>query len=244
MVTFSAVDMFKTLDAIDREDLPRTGGKAFNCARLKQAGFPVPDGIVVPTTATAADVQQIADVPWLDRVAPGTRFAVRSSGVGEDSAGHSFAGVHETQLNVAREQLVEAVLVCRRSAASPQARAYREARHLGSEHASIAVLVQCMVPALVSGVAFTINPITGDDELVVNAARGLGEALVSGRIDPEEYRLAKPTGAVRAVRLGSSTSGLKQQPALSPPQLAALAALLTRIEQHYGSPQDTQGGPH
>ena len=114
---------------------------------------------------------------------------MRSSGLGEDSEGHSFAGIHETHLNVARDQIVEAVLVCRRSASSEQAAAYRKARGLDAD--GIGVLVQVMVPAVTSGVAFTVNPITGADEIVVNAAPGLGEALVSGLITPDEYRLRK-----------------------------------------------------
>jgi phosphohistidine swiveling domain-containing protein len=240
MVTFQTVATFKTLDEIRADDLGRIGGKAFNCARLKQAGFPVPDGMVVPTTATDADVQQVASDRWLDAVPPGTRFAVRSSGIGEDSVGHSFAGIHETLLNVERGRLAEAVRACRRSAWSPQARAYRTARQVGDEAPRIGVLVQLMVPAVTSGVAFTVNPITGADELVINAAGGLGEALVSGQIDPDEFRIAKPHGEVLSSRRGSSGDSAAQTATLTPRQLADLAALLTRIEQHYGSPQDIE----
>jgi pyruvate,water dikinase len=96
-------------------------------------------------------------------------YAVRSSGIDEDGVGHSFAGIHETHLNVSRGELVEAVLVCRRSGGSEQAVAYRQSRHLESSGA-IGVFVQRMVPAAASGVAFTINPITSANELVINAA--------------------------------------------------------------------------
>src|SRR2546428_12550821 len=224
MLMFSPVATFKTLDDITLDDLPLVGGKASNGARLKRAGIPVPDGLVIPTDATDADVRQLASDPWLASLPADALFAVRSSGIGEDSEGHSFAGIHETQLNVARDQIVEAVLICRRSAISEQAIAYRKARGLtgsgdtrgrGDEDGRIGVLVQRMVPAVTSGVAFTINPITGTDEIVINAAAGLGEALVSGRITPDEYRLSK-----------SDTS--------------ALATLLVRIEQLYGAPQDVE----
>ena len=228
------------LDAITPGDQARVGGKAFNCARLKQAGFPVPDGLVISSDETDAVIQLLAGDPWLDTVPAGTRFAVRSSGIGEDSAGHSFAGIHETHLNVERNQLVEAVLVCRRSAMSDQARAYREARELGDDEARIAVLVQRMVPAVTSGVAFTVNPITGADELVINAGRGLGEALVSGQIDPDEFRLSKRDGTVLSARAGSAENGTTGAPTLSASQLAALGALLARIERHYGAPQDVE----
>src|SRR5262249_29828998 len=158
------------------------GGKAFNCARLKQAGFPVPDGLVVPSDADDHDIGRLPDHPWFRTVPEGARFAVRSSGAAEDSAGDSFAGMHDTTLNVDRARLVDAVWHCRRSADSEQARAYRAARYLPDDHNSIGVLVQRMVPAVTSGVAFTVNPVTGANEIVVNSVAGLGEALVSGQV--------------------------------------------------------------
>src|SRR2546428_148472 len=153
MLMFSPVAIFKTLDDITLEDLPLVGGKASNCARLKQAGIPVPDGLVIPSDATDADVRQLASDPWLASLPADALFAVRSSGIGEDSEGHSFAGIHETQLNVRRDQIVEAVVGCRRSATSEQAMAYRKARGLEDEDDDdrIGVLVQRMVPAVTAG---------------------------------------------------------------------------------------------
>jgi pyruvate,water dikinase len=233
------VESFKTLDAITWDDLPRVGGKAFNCARLKQAGFPVPDGLVIASGATDAEIRRCATDPWIDSAPPGTRFAVRSSGVGEDSAGHSFAGLHETQLNVERDRLVDAVFACRRSGSSGEARAYRQARQLGGE-ARIGVLVQRMVPAVTSGVAFTINPVTGADELVINAGHGFGEALVSGVIDPDEFRIRKRDLTVLSARIGSTGQGQAGVSTLSASRLAALGALVTRIERHAGVAQDIE----
>jgi Pyruvate phosphate dikinase, AMP/ATP-binding domain len=237
MVTF--VDTFKTLDELAAEDLPRVGGKAYNCARLKQAGFPVPDGVVVPTDASDDAIRALRRHSWLAAMPSHSRFAVRSSGLGEDSAGHSFAGIHETQLNVAAEQVAEAVLVCRRSAESEQSRAYRLARGLDGEEPRIAILVQVMVPAVVSGVAFTVNPVTGADELVMNAAPGLGEDLVSGRVDPDEYRVAKSGRALLSSRLGTRNDA-GGAALLSAAQIETLAMLLTRIEALYGAPQDVE----
>src|SRR5471032_1252350 len=119
---------FTDLDQVKAADLPHVGGKAYNCARLKQAGFPVPDGLAIPSDATDADVRRLPDHAWLRALPDATLLAVRSSGLGEDSAGHSFAGIHETELNVDRGRLVDAVLACRRSGASEEARAYRRAR--------------------------------------------------------------------------------------------------------------------
>lgn len=240
MLMFSPVATFKTLDDITLDDLPLVGGKASNCARLKQAGIPVPDGLVIPTDATDADVRQLASDPWLASLPADALFAVRSSGIGEDSEGHSFAGIHETQLNVRRDQIVEAVVGCRRSATSEQAIAYRKARGLEDEDDDdrIGVLVQRMVPAVTSGVAFTVNPITGADEIVINAAPGLGEALVSGRVTPDEFRLRKSDLGVLSSRRVSDTSDTSEVSEAS--DLATLGRLLVRIEQLYGAPQDVE----
>jgi phosphohistidine swiveling domain-containing protein len=227
----------KTLDQVTADDLRSVGGKTYNCARLKQAGFPVPDGVVVPVDVVDADIRALAADSWFDALPAGARFAVRSSGVGEDSAGHSFAGVHESQLNVERAELAEAVVLCRRSASSTQAQAYRDAHQLADGDSAIGVLVQRMVPAVTSGVAFTINPITGADEVVVNAGWGLGEALVSGRVEPDEFTLAKRDGAVLTVRLAKNGEA---GPTLTPDQLRELGDLSCRIEEHYGAPQDIE----
>lgn len=205
----------KTLDEITDSDRSRVGGKAYNCARLKQAGFPVPDGLVVPPDASDQDIARLSEHRWFRSLPEPTLFAVRSSGLAEDSAGDSFAGMHETTLNVDRARLAETVRHCRRSADSEQARAYRAARNLPADHRAIAVLVQRMVPAVKSGVAFTVNPVTGANEIIVNSVSGLGEALVSGQVNPEEERLPKT----------------------DPSPLARLAV---GIEAVFGSPQDIE----
>jgi rifampicin phosphotransferase len=239
MYGISLVRTFKTLDQIGEGDLPRVGGKAFNCARLKRAGIPVPDGVVVPAEVIDEDVGAVTGDPWFEAIPADSLFAVRSSGLGEDSAGDSFAGIFETRLNVARDRVVESVLACRRSSDSDQARAYRRARQLGDERAPISILVQRMVPAVMSGVAFTVNPIDGADEIVIDAGRGLGEALVSGQVAPDEYRVSKRDRSVLSTRLGAS-HGTPGTPLLSPSQIAALADLLTRIEELYAAPQDIE----
>ena len=185
------------LDDIAEHDGGRVGGKALNCALLRRAGFPVPDGLVLTADAPADAVAAALSHPWFASFGTGQLFAVRSSGIGEDSAGHSFAGIHETFLNVPRRQIPEAIRACLLSTSSDQARAYRETHGLVAD-ATAAVLIQPMIDARVSGVAFTRHPVTGDDELVIDAAPGLGEALVSGRIEPDHYRLRKPDAAVVA----------------------------------------------
>jgi pyruvate,water dikinase len=231
---------FKTLDDVGPEDRPSIGGKAFNCALLRQAGFPVPDGLIVPVTANDEALKQLEVDPWLNALPPDALFAVRSSGIEEDSQGQSFAGIHETRLNVDRAGLPEAVLACRRSAGSPQALEYRRARGLSSDAIGIGVLVQRMVAAVTSGVAFTTNPVTGSDELVINSSWGLGEAVVAGQVDPDEFIVRKADRARLATRLGAKGGAAAPSSSLTDAQIEALAALLVRIEQHYGAPQDVE----
>ena len=137
--------LLKTLDEIEATDAARVGGKAFNCARLKRAGIAVPDGIVLTTDATDGplDLPQLQE--WLARLPSETLLAVRSSATDEDSAGFSFAGIHETKLNVAPDAVAEAVRACWDSVASPQALAYRRAKHLSTASPTTAVLIQKMV---------------------------------------------------------------------------------------------------
>ena len=224
---------FRSLDALTSIEAPLVGGKSWNCARLKQHGFPVPDGLVVPAGATDADVATIADDPWFDGLTHDATFAVRSSGLDEDSAAESFAGIHETRLNVGRRDVLEAVRACRASADSDRARAYRRTRGIPDEGAAVGVLVQRMIQPIVSGVTFTIDPVTAaDTELVINAAPGLGVAVVDGSVNPDEIRVRKVDGQIAAYHKATGS--------LETSQVAELTALAIAIERHYGAPQDIE----
>lgn len=225
--------MLIPLQNIEPADESLVGGKALNCARLRRAGFPVPDGLVLTATVSGTDVDGIVDHEWFRAWPIGQRFAVRSSGIGEDAAGHSFAGIHETFLNVERPGISSAVQACLASTRSEQARTYR-ASHGLVDDARAAVLIQPMIAAVVSGVAFTVHPVSGAQELVIDAAPGLGDALVSGRIEPDHYRLQKADG-----RLIERTVVEGRAP-LSDQTLSDLASVLRRVEQHYGVPQDVE----
>ena len=218
------------------------GAKAANCARLKQAGFPVPDGLVVMAQATPRDLAAIARDPWFDGMPADARFAVRSSGIGEDGEGESFAGIHETVLDVPRDGLAAAIDTCLASSRAPQALEYRRARGLSTETIEMALLIQRMVHPIAAGVAFTVNPVSGaEHELVINSSWGLGDALVSGRIEPDEFVIDKRDGTLKWSRLGQKGDETGEPIAsLGMERLRELAAMLTQIEQHYGSPQDVE----
>jgi pyruvate,water dikinase len=170
------------------------GGKAAQLAVAMGAGLPVPPGLALSVELVEAIVAgspaAIAELESTWPLLPGP-LALRSSAVGEDSEAASFAGQHVTVLNVSTAAdaaaAVEAVWL---SAHAEAALAYR--RRLGLSGAPrIGAVVQELVDAECAGVLFTCNPIDGADELVVEAAWGLGEAVVAGLVTPDRFRLAR-----------------------------------------------------
>jgi pyruvate,water dikinase len=222
-----------TLDEAAASSAALVGGKALRCAELRKSGFSVPDGFVLTIEAMNRDAA-LAEAGARARTWPAeSLFAVRSSATDEDGSARSFAGMHETVLNVHTQEIGQAIRSCWQSGQSPRAQAYRRAFGGSTDSVAMAVLVQQMVPAVVSGVAFTQNPMTGADELVIQAIRGLGEALVSGLATPEEWRVRKSDRQV-ASRTEAAESLLGEA------EIARLAETLTAIERHYGSPQDIE----
>jgi pyruvate,water dikinase len=174
-------------------DAGRFGGKAAQLAAARRAGLPVPDGWALGWGEVAALALRETSAPEVDaalRSAVSGRgpLAVRSSAVGEDSRDASFAGTHLTVLGLrGGEAVVDAVRQVHASALDPGALAYRD--RLAVDGAiCMAVVVQEMVDADVAGVLFTRNPLTGADELVIEASWGLGEAVVSGLVTPDHVR--------------------------------------------------------
>ncbi len=194
---------------------------------------------------------------------PAPPVAVRSSALGEDSEAATFAGQQTTVLWVRTpEAVVDAVRSCWASLYSPTAVSYR-ARATADQSTpatpAMGVAVQAMVDALVSGVMFTCNPVSGDPSTVaVNASWGLGEAVVAGEVTPDEYRLSKVTGEVLHQHVGSkliehvpATEGggtvkrdvapeRRDRPCLAGAELDALMAVAHRVERHFGSHQDIE----
>ena len=125
-------------------------------------------------------------------------MAVRSSALDEDGPGSSFAGQHDTFLNIrGRDAVVDAVLRCVRSASSAEALSYRKEHALQSDDVKIAVLVQQLVPSDVSAVVFSCNPVTGaHDEVMITSNWGLGESVVGGMVNPDTFVVAKDASAL------------------------------------------------
>src|SRR3954451_17706996 len=154
-------------------------------------------------------------------------LAVRSSGVAEDGAAASFAGLHDTELDQTPQEVPAAILRCWASLWSDRAIGYRTRRGLPLDGGAMAVVVQALVPALAAAVVFTRHPVTGaDDRIVVNSAPGLGEAMVSGLVTPDTIVVDKPSGTVVESIAGDQPGG----PALTDSDLADLVVLCREVE--------------
>lgn len=203
------------------------------------------------------DVTRVAITRAYRALGQGARVAVRSSATMEDTAGTSFAGMNETYTNIVGErEVVDAVLRCWQSLFGRRVIAYRSIQRLLEEPA-IAVVVQQQIDSERSGVMFTADPSNGDlQRIVIEAAYGLGEVVVSGAVEPDTYVVAKQNGAVLDVRVGKKhieiVHGERGQETrdvderrissrvLDDDELRRLADLGARIERHYGVPQDIE----
>lgn len=225
-------------------DVDLTGGKAATLARLLQAGYPVPEGLVVTVPAmsslTGARQDPGAHPPLPRHVRESLRvfvadrqdrcWAVRSSAVAEDAAGASFAGQYDSHLNVRGVAAVEAAIVaCWASARHPRVAGYHD--RMGVTDRRIAVLVQRYVDADLAGVALGADPVTGDREtVVVTAVRGVGAGLVSGLAVPDEWEVV--SGEARCRRPAERI--------LTSAHVRSIAALLRRMEAGLQLPQDLE----
>ena len=135
--------------------------------------------------------------------------AVRSSATAEDSAVASWAGELETFLNITRKNAVDAVRQCWSSLFTPRAIFYRHEKKLIDHYVSVAVVVQKMVQSEISGIAFTVHPVTEDpDQMIIEAGYGLGEAIVSGQITPDSYIVTKSDLGILDINIGAQTQKL------------------------------------
>lgn len=235
------------------------GAKAVGLGEALRAGLHVPPGVALPGSevgdiatghagATAALREAVRSLP--------TPLAVRSSCVDEDGAGASFAGQHLTVLNVPTVDEVEAAIrAIWWSANSDSAITYR--KRLGVlARPSVGVIVQSLLQPDAAGVMFTRNPITGADERMIEASWGLGEVVVSGRVIPDTYRIARD-GEVLDRRPGLKKTAIRSAPSggtvdekvapdlvealcLDDVMLQALSALADECERVYGGGRDIE----
>lgn len=191
---------------IEATELSRFGGKAFELARCMLAGLPVPAGAALSAQHAAGlmcGTLTLSGLEILESIAnPCGTWAVRSSGVGEDSSDASFAGQHLTELGVSRDELPRAIGRVVASAESAGATAYRNQMRLASISAvPMGIVIQRMVRAEVSGVLFSRHPVSHANVRFVEASYGLGEAVVAGLVAPDQYVIA-PGGELLEQHLG------------------------------------------
>jgi phosphohistidine swiveling domain-containing protein len=228
--------MIQSFGDLAAEEQSLAGGKGGTLARLFQAGYPVPGGFVILPAAFAGD--DLTPEAWRQTKAQlatmreengeEIAFAVRSSALSEDSALASFAGEFETVLDVRTDEAIRAAIhTVRRSRHSERVQAYTEAQGMDFAH-EVAVVVQRLVEADISGVLFTADPVDGSyTHMVGNYVHGLGERLVAGEAEPYRFRLRRPRGQYDG-----------------PPELKRfarrLAKLASRLEMELGDPQDIE----
>ena len=246
------------------------GGKAAALARLASAGFPVPEFFALTPAACVAsriddavpsapsvEVRSLIDKALAD-LGPGP-YAVRSSAVDEDGAGHSFAGQLESYLFVDREKVAPRVAAVWQSGFSDRVRRYRSERGIDTAPSDPAVLVQRMIDADSAGVAFSADPVSGErGTRVVAAVHGLGTALVSGEADADTWHFGREGTLLRRTiarkfiehRMDASASegvsarevapSRQETAALTDDQAREIAGLAVRAQSRFGCPQDIE----
>lgn len=246
----------RRLYEVKMTDVLLVGGKAASLGEMIQEGINVPPGFVVTTQAKAEMTPELLKeiLEAFDEL--GEEFvAVRSSAVAEDSSDASWAGQLETYLNVTRDSLIESIKKCWASIHSERATAYASEKGVQATTADVGVVVQAMVQSDVAGVVFSANPVTNNrDEIMIEACLGIGEALVSGQITPDNYTVSKD-GVIKSVFVSEQSrqlvksddgvdwvdlgdEGTKQK--LTDEQIQILVEQIVRVEKHYGFSVDIE----
>lgn len=241
------------------EDTALFGSKAVGLGQALRDGLPVPPGVAL--SGALVDAVAGRDEEAIRRIAESIEdlegaLAVRSSAADEDGADASFAGQHMTLLNIrGADELTAAIGEVWWSANSDSAITYRQRVGLFTRP-SIGVVIQSLVEPETAGVMFTVNPVTGAEERVIEASLGLGEAVVDGRVIPDHYRVGRDGEildrragrkdiAIRSLPDGGTyeeqvPSELVEELCLADGQLAELNLLAGRCEMVYGPGRDTE----
>jgi rifampicin phosphotransferase len=249
-------------DEITDASAALVGGKGLSLGKTATAGLPVPPGFVITTQAyrRLAERGSRAEAGFARAVIGAYEqlgselVAVRSSATAEDAADTSFAGQQETILGVeGNDALLDAIERCWRSLFTERAVAYREKQNVDAAGLAMAVVVQKLVPAEAAGVLFTRDPLDPDGKrMLAEAAWGLGEVVVSGRVQPDRFTLDRETGAVLTRALGSKAVRVvagteehvpaeeQRQFCLSDDALGQLADLGRKVEAFYGDARDVE----
>ncbi len=252
------------LPLIECDDAALCGGKAINLGRLLRADIPAPDGFVITTTAHRLARQIGGELPEsvAEKIVDAYRqfgspaVVVRSSATAEDLSEASMAGQYATFLDVSDENaLLAAVQQCWRSIDSARLQTYLAEHGIEAESVAMAVVVQRLVPADVAGVLFTTNPRTADpSEMLIEAAWGLGEAVVSGSVQPDLVVVDRDSGREKEYTIADKAIWLEpgagqQRPVdtdrrnvrcLAVAEVRDLWELGRRVADEFGAEQDME----
>ena len=256
--------LVQSLGLLQKDDFQQAGGKAASLAKMILAELPVPPGLVILPAAFEQD--GISTQAWQKTQKmifkfrennPQISFAVRSSALSEDSELTSFAGEFESILNVSEDlDLLAAINHVYESRLSERVKIYSQNRGLDDRHL-ISVIIQQLIPAESSGVMFTANPLTGSkDEIMLNAAWGLGESIVGGTVNTDIFLLDKKTRKIKheeiankgsmtimsktGTRVTSVPEEKQRAKVLNQDQILRLLELGLKIEELFGKPMDIE----
>ena len=210
-------------------EIGEVGGKAAGLARLLELGFPVPPAVVVPVSDAGGIRDPDGVIAGL-----GEPLAVRSSAVSEDAADRSSAGQYESVMGVRLDGLASAVRRVHSSARSERVRAYRGE----DDQAGMAVIIQREIPAGRAGVAFSRDPLSSHDAVLIECVFGHGEALVSGRATPDRYRVEQGGGV--SARLAVKPPPHRLLRSLRDDEAAELAGLARLAEERFAQAVDVE----
>ncbi|MEY2924219.1 MAG: hypothetical protein RLZZ337_767 [Bacteroidota bacterium] len=231
----------------------RYGGKAASLLLLREAGFNVPPFIIL-TEKTQREITNEKLQKWVDHELQGEYFAVRSSANLEDGDEYSFAGVFTTKLFVAKKDLLEAVKKVATAKNSTKVQSYINLNKLDSRDLRLSIIIQQMIAADVSGVAFSCDPLKPyKKSAVISSVFGLGEALVNGSLNADYFTSTasdwKSKVAVKEKKLIYDSSDLiysdleeelKNASSLNHEQLNEVKSTLDRLEHLHSAPQDVE----
>ncbi|OKH12520.1 PEP/pyruvate-binding domain-containing protein [[Limnothrix rosea] IAM M-220] len=231
------------------------GGKALAIAQLRQANFSIPNGFVLSDLEFISCQKLVADnihsqeektnhsldlqlsinnqaviQKAIATLCPNNELlAVRSSAIGEDSNIASFAGQFKSILNVRVENIEAEILKVWQSASDNTVKSYRQTKHLQIQ--PMAILIQPMIAAEIAGVAFSRDPISAEQNIIINAVRGLGDRLMAGDITGQNYVIN---------RLNNIIESPQESPILDNKKILEITSLVRQIEQYFGQPQDIE----
>lgn len=235
----------KQIYELNESDIELFGAKAVNLSLLKKSGLNVPKGYciskefheqMIDSQVFDISEDELEELKVVFDSFENKKIAVRSSAISEDLSNNSFAGLYESFLNIDTfENFIEAIKACILSSRSERVKEYIEHFKLKIETPLMAIIIQKMINSESAGVAFTENPINNrSDELLINSNWGLGENVVDGMNDPDEWIVGKKTKEIKESKISNSKASLK------PDQINMLVENLIRIEKSYKKPQDIE----